>query len=212
MQSNIEKTQVLILDTETTGITAKDQVIELAYITCGELVRNFVNGFSCLVLNNFDQLYTADCRMYNERFKPTVPINPHAYKVHGISMLKLLNCRPSSEAVIPADVKYLVGHNISFDHRMLNKPDVLLIDTLVLTRTLRKLGMLSTDDMEGKDKLDVLIKHHFPHIASILIKPLHNALYDCYKVILLLSVILEKFPNVSTWDALYELQTIGKKK
>ena len=206
------KDKVLILDIESTGVTNTDEIIELAYLTCSERVQDFINGFSCLLLNNPEELDTVSCTKYNERFNPSVPINPHAFKVHGISKLKLLKCRPSSEAVIPANVKYLVGHNISFDHRMLGKPDVLLIDTLTLVKTLRKLGLITNNDDDGKDKLDVLIAHYFPEIAKPLIKPLHSALDDCYKVILLLSVILEKFPTIETWDQLFELQTKGKTK
>lgn len=207
MNAAIEKTQVLILDCESTGVSNADEIIELAYIQASDDIRKFIAYYiEAMPEIDFPQ------QVYNERFNPSVPINPHASKVHGISKLKLLKCRPSSEAVIPANVKYLVGHNISFDHRMLGKPDVLLIDTLTLVKTLRKFRLITNNDDEGKDKLDVLIAHYFPEIAKTLIKPLHSALDDCYKVILLLSVILEKFPTIETWDQLFELQTKGKTK
>jgi exodeoxyribonuclease X len=210
MNLTIEKTKVLILDCETTGTSNTDEIIELAWVTSVLSMRETVACFTAPLnaSNQANQLYT-----YNERFNPSVPINPHAYKVHGIGKMKLLSCRPSSEANIPENTKYIVGHQVAvFDHRMLGKPDVLCIDTLVLVRTLRKLGLITNNDDEGKDKLDVLITHYFPEVAKTLIKPLHSALDDCYKVILLLSVILEKFPTIDTWDALFELQTKGKKK
>ena len=200
--------KVLIADCETTGVSGTDQVIELAYFPAPENIRDWVADY---ISSDFDNYYVDT--IYNERFKPSVPINPHAYKVHGIGKIHLLKCRPSTEAVIPTDTKYLIGHNIAFDYRMLGKPEnLLLIDTLVIVRILRKLGMLTNDEMDGKDKLDVLVEHYYPTIASTLIKPLHSALDDCYKVVLLLAEILRLFPNVNTWDALYELQTMGKKK
>jgi DNA polymerase III epsilon subunit-like protein len=206
----IVRDKVLILDTETTSVTAKDEVIELAYIQCPLNLREWVQDYT-----NYSQVQDTEMmgfvvsskEVYNEQFKPSVPISPHAHKVHGLSMLKLLGKRPSKEITLPKDIKYMCGHNALFDYRMLGKPEgVLLIDTLVIIRILRKLGLLTNDNVEGKDKLDVLIAHYYPEISKNLIKPLHAALDDCYKVILLLNKILELLPNISTWEDLYNLQ------
>lgn len=207
MSATIEKTQVLILDCETTGISNTDEIIELAYIQAPDDVRKFVTYYvKAMPKIDFPQ------QVYNERFKPSVPINPHAFKVHGISMLKLLGKRPSKEVALPENVKYLVGHQINFDYKMLGQPEgILLIDTLIIHRLLRKLGIID-DHSGGKNDLGTLISYYYPEVAKTLIKPLHSALDDCYKVILLLSVILEKFPAIETWDGLYSLQTKGKKK
>lgn len=106
----IEKAQILLMnadtilmDTETTGLSSKDQVIEIAAInTKGEvLVGQPV-----------------------KRFKPTVPINPAAQVVHGISMEDLENC-PSFvefESINQLFVgKILVAYNAKFDKRLLNQ-------------------------------------------------------------------------------------------
>lgn len=57
----------IILDTETTGLSKTDEVIEIAAI----------NGLGAVLL---------DCRI-----RPTVPISPHAEAVHGISEKSLIN-------------------------------------------------------------------------------------------------------------------------
>jgi exodeoxyribonuclease X len=201
------RNKVLILDSETTGLSSKDQIIELAYFIPTDDIRTWVDNF---FVNNLDINTIA---FFHERFNPSVPINPHAQKVHGIGKIKLLGCRKSEEVSIPEDTKYIIAHNAPFDYRMLRKPEgVLLIDTKGIVDTIRKLGLLTNDADEGRDKLDNLIEHYFPEIAKTLCAEYHSAIGDCIKLVLLLSEILRLFPNINTWDDLYNMQSMGKMK
>ena len=100
-----------VLDSETTGLTAKDQVIELAY-------HNLPTIPELLYINKWlpeqkmlEELQSSNL-WFNQRFNPTVPIHPKAYEVHKISKLALIK-EPSSlkaSSYLPKDVTYLVGH------------------------------------------------------------------------------------------------------
>lgn len=91
----------IILDTETTGLSKTDQVIEIAA----------VNGLGAVLL---------DCRI-----KPTVEINPHAQAVHGISAASLANA-PEWSAIHARFTsliqgKTLIAFNAKFDLAMLQQ-------------------------------------------------------------------------------------------
>lgn len=94
---------IIVLDVETTGKDrARDQVIEL-----------------CI------QLGLDECAEFRTwRFKPSVPINPEATKVHGITDADLAACptfassAPQVVALINA-AEVIVGYNVAFDLDML---------------------------------------------------------------------------------------------
>jgi DNA polymerase-3 subunit epsilon len=97
------QSRIIVFDCETTGIDfTKDQVIELC------------------VQRGLDE--TAQSRVW--RIKPSVPINPAAQAVHGISMAELEDC-PSfgayadEIAAVFATADVIVGYNLSFDIEML---------------------------------------------------------------------------------------------
>lgn len=95
------KDNALAFDTETTGLGDKDQIIELA----------LVNRQGMTVLEM--------------QFKPTVPINPKAQAVHGISEADLKNC-PTFEAMAPVVLTLLkkqplIIFNADFDLRLLKQ-------------------------------------------------------------------------------------------
>ena len=100
--------RLCILDTETTGLNPeKDQIIELCALS-GDLVQKQ------------DRYTMSGVSLYNQRIKPTIPIDIGAQKVHGISAKDLENS-PSFIEVEPqiheilneADV--IVAHNAGFD-------------------------------------------------------------------------------------------------
>ena len=101
------KGEYLILDTETSGLTVRDQVIELAIIN--------LNGRA----------------IYNERFKlmEGIKIHPEASKVNGIYDADLAKC-PTFKSQLPlikriTKGKRLLAYNANFDDRMLNQSAVL---------------------------------------------------------------------------------------
>src|SRR5215207_3055129 len=100
---NLQGQRVLVSDVETTGTDRRrDQVIELC-------VQDGLDG-------------AASSRIW--RFKPSVPINPGAQAVHGISMEDLAGC-PSFGACAEEIVEVftaaevVIGYNLAFDIDML---------------------------------------------------------------------------------------------
>lgn len=193
---------VYVLDTETTGLLATDQVIELAYhqlLPLKELTAlgNSIGG-GILKLGRIEAWeYVV------QRFNPTVPINKHAYAVHGLSKLQLIKEPSSLKAAeyLPKDMKYMLGYNIPFDYKMLGRPkDVLLIDLLAVVRKLRK-EHAEWKKLELPDnKLDTYMKVMYPELNF---NKQHSAKEDCIKSILLLCKVLLTLPEVDSWEDLY---------
>jgi DNA polymerase III epsilon subunit-like protein len=105
--------KILIVDTETTGLSSTDEAIEI--------------GLSLYEINSSD--YSAvKASSYTGRRCPSVPINPRAQQVHKISLSELLgkdfDHKEVNSLLNSADI--LVAHNASFDARMLEPlyPDI----------------------------------------------------------------------------------------
>lgn len=195
--------KVLLLDCETTGVSNSDQIIELAYVELQDLrtlreSTHYLGGMK-------------PGTIFNEQYQPSVPIHSKALEIHGIGFKQLLGKRKSEEVEIPKDVTILVGHNISFDHRMLGKPEVLLICTLDLSKKMAKYL-----DYEVPDhKLDTLAELFKPGCLQTLPNSrgeFHSALGDVWKNIIVLQALLEKLPNINSWEELYSFQQSLKAK
>ncbi len=89
----------LVLDTETTGLGAADQIVEIAIV---------------------DQ--TGAARMH-QRIKPSIPIPPAAYRIHGISDLDVAAAPTFRQIYIKLSVllagQIVVAYNMDFDWRLL---------------------------------------------------------------------------------------------
>jgi DNA polymerase-3 subunit epsilon len=103
-QSDVSAPQTVFIDTETTGVTATDRVIQ------------------------FGMVSIVDGRLADEielMFNPgEVPVHPEAEKVHGISMAMLAD-RPAIKAHLGEILGWLQGaivggHNLEFDLRKLD--------------------------------------------------------------------------------------------
>lgn len=109
----------IILDTETTGVSESDRVIQLGYIVLG----------------------TNPVEVHNEFNSCDIPIGFGAMEVHGITP-DLLDGKPSCTETsaykrleeLNTDDNYLIIHNAPFDIKMLEKegfnPQMKVIDTL----------------------------------------------------------------------------------
>jgi exodeoxyribonuclease X len=112
---------LLTIDTETNGYEPQE-VIELAWASADKV-------FEC-------------------RYKPNKVTTWGALAVHNILPEELEGCLPSTEAKLPPDTKYIIGHNVDFDWAALGKPNVKRICTLAIARKLyteldsHKLGAL----------------------------------------------------------------------
>lgn len=111
----------IILDTETTGLSKTDQVIEIAAI----------NGLGAVFL---------DCRI-----KPSVNINPHAEAVHGISAASLIDAPewPAVHARFASLVKgkTLVAFNAKFDLALLQQTAFAYRRSIVFGKTGCAMGL-----------------------------------------------------------------------
>lgn len=99
---------VLLLDTETTGTSHQDQIIEYAHTL---FLADKNTGQIIKVLDEYAALR-----------EPTVPINPFAQRVHGLGMDQLLGQAldlPHIEKSL-AEAQLLLAHNVSFDKRFVS--------------------------------------------------------------------------------------------
>jgi exodeoxyribonuclease X len=188
---------ILVLDTETTGLKATDQVIELYYHA---------------IDNNF---ITIPELQFHKRYKPSVQIDINAFKVHNIGMKDLLKEEKSNTVTIPEETQYIIGANISFDIRLLqqsnkelNLGNVKLICIQELARIINKINPETYPNV----KLATLYKHYYP-TCELNERQFHSAKEDVIKTLAVLLNMLQLFPNVKTVPELYDfLQTMKKVK
>ena len=197
----------LVLDTETTGVGATDQIISIGYhmLQDLEVYNRHIELFQYLQsvedskkINSFSEMYCPD-----------VPIHPEATKVHGWTQVALAEYPHPSTFQFPP-VQYMIGHNVDFDHRMLGRPDVRCICTMKLAK---KLWKKRTEAMEGgvtNHKLTTLIVELLPEGKDILDEA-HSAIGDATLTLILLSLILKQLPRVSSWEELWQMQLPASK-
>ena len=165
---------IYITDTETTGLKPPIHPTEIAWIHVDAALRNI------------HKTPVTTYRTYVERFIPGKPIEEEASRITGITMKSLEGCRKHTDFKAPA-WEYLVGHNIAYDYRVLNKPaHVKLICT-------KELAMLAFDKTKYKDlrnhKLGTLIAYLYPDTYEEILLDQHGALSDC------ISVYLYRYPH-----------------
>lgn len=104
-------TQMIVLDTETTGVDDDSHIIELSMTFPHDLDMGIDD-----VLN------------YTMRYNPGIPVPPESSAVHFISTEDLVNEvtyeseLPNIELLMIQDhIDYYVGHNVQFDQRMINE-------------------------------------------------------------------------------------------
>ena len=200
---------ILVLDTETTGVAKTDQVIELAY--------------SCIKdLDIFDRTLEVDKVIWHiegnkevNRYRPTTSINPRAFEVHGIGLAKLLH-HPKPDTISLPEVSYIIGHNISFDARMIKQSNPTLGDkldsakyicTLDLSKKISKFSVTTIP----KNKLDTLIEYFLPETSSRFNTKFHSAEGDIIKTTLVLHKLLHFLPAIKSYEELYTFLNNFKK-
>jgi DNA polymerase III epsilon subunit-like protein len=189
---------IYCIDVETTGLSSNDQVIELAWIKLPIETHYYTTDKLQSALIHEEIL---DEHVYLERFNPSVPINKHAQAIHGISKLKLLRCRPSSEFKLPEDAIIYIGHNVAFDKRMLKIPEHKSICTASLAKKIEKLrnGKFGFDNYQ----LFTMFCFFYPELEVKFKTTQHNALVDCRMTVLVLIKLLEAFPFISSIPEVY---------
>ena len=151
----------VILDTETTGVSEQDRVIQLGYMVLG----------------------AKEVEVHNEFYSSDLPISFEAMEIHGITPDMLMD-KPScvdSKAYkrlceLNSDENYIIIHNADFDIGMLEKEGFInkmrVIDTLRVAKHVLpdedahrlqyfryKFG-LYIDEQKEADELGIIVKAH----------------------------------------------------
>lgn len=173
----------IILDTESTGFH-EPQCIELAW----------------LKINNPTDLQIVES--FNQRYKPTKPIELGALATHGIYDEELKDCPPYIEATIPLDISYVIGHNIDYDIGVLGNPGIKRICTLALSRYF-------WPDLDSH-KQSAMLYHLERSRARDMVKNAHCALDDVINCAVLLDHIVKAIGKKPTWQELWDLSEIAR--
>ena len=175
---------ILILDTETTGLIEPIQPIEMAWLDI-----------------SFPNLQVLDS--FERRYKPTKAIEYGAMATSHILDSDLIDKHSYLEAIfdIPVDVEYIIGHNIDYDWKVLNKPNIKRICTKALAQWLWP--TLSSHSQSA------LLYFIYGEEARDWLKEAHSALCDIYNNKRLLQHILftidPDYKKNITIEKLYEL-------
>jgi exodeoxyribonuclease X len=167
----------IILDTETADF--KGPLIELAWL-------NIQTG-----------------ETFQQRYNPARKIHPRATDVHHIRDEDVANQPHHLTVSIPRDVEYIVGHNISFDMRMLkcSGVDVSRFKTVCTLELARR-----AFPEFASYKLGALIDELFdPDFAREVSKNAHSALVDVRMTALLLDKIIERMGWVNDIEQIHSM-------
>jgi exodeoxyribonuclease X len=98
----------------------------------------------------------------------------------------------------------MIGHNIAYDWRVFQKPDV----KLICTKELAQLVYTKKDGL-ANHKLTTLVEFLYKEEGKKLTLKAHGALLDCKLVYLVLLKIVRKLPQVKDWQDLVSLCSQG---
>lgn len=187
----------IILDTETTGVSEKDRVIQLGYMVLG----------------------SKDIEVQNEFFSSDVPISYGAMEVHGITpdMIKGKGACVDSASYkrlleLNTNDNYIIIHNAPFDIKMLEKEgfntQMKVIDTLRVAKHVyededafrlqyfRYKMELYKDEQKEAEALGIEVKAH-DAIGDVLVLKLFLSK--------LKEAVSQKFPSQNPVDKMVDL-------
>jgi len=168
----------IIFDTETTG-TRDAQIIEAAWLRLD----------SPIALNITEQ--------FEQRYQPTQRISLGALATHHIYDEELTDCPPHTQFKLPADVQYIIGHNIDYDWKVAGQPAVKRICTLALSRS-----VYPEADSHSQSAMIYLIDRSN---ARSLLKSAHSALADVQNCRSLLAHLISRAGHAADWETLWQL-------
>jgi exodeoxyribonuclease X len=184
---------IYLVDTETTDRRPPLEVIELAWLRVkpGEDLAGISDSIERSGHFQFDSEYC-------QRFRPAKPSTYGALAVHHILPHELEGCPPSSSLALPADMTYMIAHNVDFDWEAVGSPKVKRICTDAMARHV-------WSDATGYSQvaLTYLIGAPTEHTRDK-VRRAHGALADVHMNADLLYAILEKRPDILTWSQLWE--------
>lgn len=169
---------VLLFDTETTG-TRNPEIIEAAWLELD-------NPTDLTVLSTFEQ-----------RYRPSKPIELGALATHHIYDEELVHCPPSSDFALPATTRYIIGHNVDYDWAVAGRPPVKRICTLALARYFYP-------DIDSHNQSAMLYLICRPEARERL-RNAHSALADVQNCHTVLHHLIQRAGSIHTWDDLWQL-------
>ena len=223
---------IVVIDTETTGMSGEDQVIQYASISVpnsfAELRRalgvvtpeGFQNTVSAIGQDEYrartDSDFFPGLPCENVYLQSDMESGPFAFAVHGITPEYLqqhaTDVSKNVHNYLPPSGSIMIGHNVkSFDYRMLTQHlsekekenyQYTFLDTQKLTKHIEKI-------QKGKFgtenyKLLTLVLHFMPEYRDFFSAETHNALSDCEMTLLLLMHLAKNYPFVPTISELVE--------
>lgn len=170
-----------IFDSETTGLT-DPQLVEAAWLKLQSVDYPIANDY------------------FLQRYKPSKPIELGALATSHILDDELVDCQPHDSFKLPDGVKYLIGHNVDYDWRVIGEPDVKRICTKALSSMLWPEADTHTQS--------AMIYLHYRIQAKELLQNAHAALDDVKNCRLLLVKILDTLAEkngqpVGSWEELW---------
>lgn len=168
----------IVFDTETTG-NPQPEIIEAAWLR----------------LNNPTQLAVTE--EYEARFQPNQPISLGALATHHILDEELQHCPPAASFSLPADVNYIIGHNVDYDWEVSGQPPVKRICTLALARRY-------FPDLDSHSQSALIYYFDRPHAKERLQKA-HSALADVKNCLFILQSMQNALGHPESWEALWQL-------
>lgn len=173
----------LLFDTETTGRNSPE-IIEAAWLELDSPAKlNIISSFE-------------------QRYKPTQPIELGALATHHIYDEELAQCPQSSEFKLPATTQYLIGHNIDYDWEVSGQPDVKRICTLAISRS-----FYPEIDSHSQSALMYLFDRAN---ARERLRNAHSAMADVYNCLIVLHHLIKhaetaKNLTINSWESLWQL-------
>lgn len=175
---------VWVFDTETTSKEADREIIEAAWIDVGDDFKEVID------------FATKGCV---RRFKPDRPITYGSMAVHHILPRDLNGMEPSSSFEIPEHVRYLIGHNIDFDWESAGSPaHCRRICTDAMSR-----HIWPEADSHSQSALLYMLVGATQGMRDRL-REAHSALTDARNNMTLLSYILQRRPEITTFEDLWK--------
>jgi DNA polymerase III epsilon subunit-like protein len=169
---------IYIVDTETTGVSNSDQVIELAWFK----ITNEVNNLA--ILDSFQSYYN-----------PTVPIHPRAYAVNGLRK-DMLSKYPLTTSLKLPEIDIIICHNAAFDTRMLSYKG----KSICTQKLVKKIEKMKGIQIAKDHHLRTLYTLFNPNGASF--GHYHNATQDCHMTLHVLRGLLTYLPHIETLEQL----------
>lgn len=168
----------LLFDTETTGII-DSEIIEAAWLELSDPVN-------LTILSTFEQ-----------RYRPSKPIELGALATHHIYDEELVDCPAHTDFALPPDTQYLIGHNVDYDWIVAGRPPVKRICTLALARR-----FYPEIDSHSQSALMYFIRRSE---ARERLRNAHSALADIHNCRIIVHHLIQRAGNIQTWEDLWQL-------